>query len=61
MDAEERKLYEENRKELLEDALIQYHIGSEIDPDTDKIILTGELEAIVDFYHEYRSEIEDVL
>lgn len=61
MDADERAQFEESRRELLDVALVQYHIGSKIDPDTEKIILTGELDAIVDFYGDWRSEIEEVL
>lgn len=61
MNEEERKEFEENRKELLEHAFMEYHIGTRIDPDNDKIILTGELDAIVDFYQDYRSEIEEML
>ena len=61
MTPEDREQYEENRKDLLEVALEQYHIGSKIDPDTDEIILTGELSAIVNFYGDWRSEIEEML
>lgn len=61
MTPDERREYEENRKELLEAALEHYHIGSRIDEETDKIILTGELDAIVNFYGDWRSEIEEVL
>lgn len=60
MDAETRAEFEQNRKELLENALVQYHIGSKVDED-DEIVLTGELSAIVDFYGDYRSEIEEML
>lgn len=60
MDASERAEFERNREELLENALVQYHIGSEVN-EVDEIVLTGELSAIVDFYGDYRSEIEEML
>lgn len=57
---EDRAQFEENRAELVENANLGYNLTLEPHAD-DSITVTGTLSAFVDFYRDYRPEIEEML
>lgn len=60
MDAEEREQYEFNRSYLIETAQSTYKIALEVVDDQIRI-KDGSLGRFVEFYQDWRSEIEEML
>ncbi|QIG58560.1 hypothetical protein SEA_PAVLO_14 [Microbacterium phage Pavlo] len=60
MDAEERAEYEQNRSYLIETAQSTYKITLEV-VDDGLVVTGGTLNKIVEFYQDWRSEIEEML
>lgn len=60
MDAEERREFEENRADLIENAT-SYKLKLFVGGDDKVYIKNGPLSGFYDFYRDYRSEIEEVL
>lgn len=60
MTPEDREQFEENRHDLIENAHLGYGVTLTAHAD-DSITVTGTLNAIVDFYGDFRSEIEEML
>lgn len=60
MDADARQEFEDNRAELIENAWSTYAVRLKVNADDD-LNVEGTLNNIVDFYGDYRSEIEEML
>lgn len=60
MDAETREQFEENRSYLVETAQSTYKITLEV-VDDELVVTGGKLGRIVEFYQDWRSEIEEML
>lgn len=60
MSPEDREEFEENRNWLIEVAQSTYKVTLEVN-DTDGLNVEGTLNNVVDFYGDYRSEIEEML
>lgn len=61
MDAEERKEFEESRADLIDNAWIGYGVKLGIRSDDKVYIRSASLSDVVEFYQDYRSEIEEVI
>lgn len=61
MDAEERKEFEANRAELIENAYESYGITLKVNKSDELFIANADLGQMVEFYMDYRSEIEEML
>lgn len=60
LDPADREQFEENRAELIETASTTYGVDMVV-YGGDSIRVTGALSDIVDFFRDYRSEIEEVV
>lgn len=60
MDPEDVEQFKENREELIENAWQTYAVRLKVNAD-DGLNVEGTLSNIVDFYRDYRSEIEEML
>lgn len=60
MTPDEREEYEENRAELVQSAWDEFKVHLEVHTD-DSISVTASLPNMVEFYINYRSEIEEML
>lgn len=61
MTTEERKEFEAHRAELIDNAMIGYGIEMHVTDDDKVRIIWGNLDQVVEFYQNYRSEIEEVI
>lgn len=61
MDADERAEYEQNRKDLIDSAYKEHGITLKVNRDDNVYISNADLGEMVDFYQDYRSEIEEML
>lgn len=61
MDAEERQEFEANRAELIDNAYIGYGITLKINKSDQVYVSNADLGQMVEFYQNYRSEIEEVI
>lgn len=60
MDPEDVEQFKENREELVQNAWDEYKVHLEVHAD-DSISVTASLPNMVEFYINYRSEIEEML